>query len=84
MTFSVVAVVCFAAIPNSNLSIRDSVLSKLAASAAATASAEMSAPTVASALAIGVILDAEADGGVRSMASIIVLILHFFCPFTFL
>jgi hypothetical protein len=59
------------------------VLSKLAASVAAAALAEMFPSAVASTLAIGVLLDAKADGGVRSIASSTVLILRFLCPSTF-
>jgi hypothetical protein len=73
MTFSAVATVSSVGIPNINSSIPDSVLSKLIASAAAAASAEMFALVV-----VG------ADGGVRSIASITVSILRFFCPSTFL
>jgi hypothetical protein len=64
MTFSAAAAVSSAAISESILSIQDSVLSRLAAAA----SAEVSASAMASALAMGVILDAEASGGVRWMA----------------
>jgi hypothetical protein len=60
-------------IPNINLSIPDRVTSKLVASVAAAASTEMFALAVAG-----------ANGGVRSMASITVLILRFFFPSTFL
>jgi hypothetical protein len=41
---------------------------------------QVSALATASALAMGVILDAEANGGVRSMACMTVTILRFFCP----
>jgi hypothetical protein len=77
MTFYAAAAVSSAAISKSILSIPDSVLSRLAASAAAVASVEVLALAMASALAMGVILDAEADGGIRSMACIIVTILRF-------
>jgi hypothetical protein len=83
MAFSAAGAVSSTTIPNSNLSIPDSVLSKLAASVAAVALVEVLASAEASALAMGVILDAEADGGVRSMACIIVTIVHFFCPSAF-
>jgi hypothetical protein len=73
MTFSAAAAaISSEGILNSNLSISDSVLSKLAASVVVAASAE----TFASAVA-------EADGAVHSMASITVPILRFFCPTTF-
>ena len=55
----------------------DSVLSMLAASVAVAASAEVLASAAAEASAEGVILDAEADGGVHSMACITVTILRF-------
>jgi hypothetical protein len=50
----------------------------LAALVAAAASANVFASAMASALAIGAILDAEADGGVYSMAYITLPILRFF------
>jgi hypothetical protein len=59
------------------LSIPDSVLARLVASAAAAASTEVSASAVASALATGTILDAKASGGVRSIACITLMILCF-------
>jgi hypothetical protein len=78
MTFSVAAVVSFAATSERSLSIHDNVLSRLAALAAVVASEEVSASAVASALATDIILDAEASDGVRSMACITLTILHFF------
>jgi hypothetical protein len=78
MTFSAAAAVSSAAISETSLSIPDSVLSRLVASAAAAASTEVLASTVASALAIGAILDAEASGDVRSMACMTLTILRFF------
>jgi hypothetical protein len=78
MTFSTVADISSAAISERSLSIPDSVLSRLAASAAAAALAEVLASAVASTLAIGGILDAEASGGVHSMAYITLTILRFF------
>jgi hypothetical protein len=66
MTFSAAAAASSAAISERSLSIPDSVLSRLAASA------------VASAFAIDAILDAEANGGVRSMAGLTLTILRFF------
>jgi hypothetical protein len=77
MTFSAVAAVSSAAISESILSIPDSVLSRLAASAVVAASTEVLASAMALALAMGVILDADADGGVCSMAYITVTILRF-------
>jgi hypothetical protein len=62
MTFSVAAAISSAAISESILSIPDSVLSRLAASSAVAASVEVLASAMASTLAMGVILDAEADG----------------------
>jgi ABC-type proline/glycine betaine transport system permease subunit len=83
MTSSVATAVSSVAILNINLSIPDSVLSKLVASVAATTSAKMFASVVALPLAIGVIFYAKADGGVCSMASITVPILRLFFPSTF-
>jgi hypothetical protein len=83
MTYSVAATISSVGISNSNLSIPDSVLSKLAASAAAAASADMFALIVASVHTVGAILDAEADGGVFSMACIMLPILRFFSPSAF-
>jgi hypothetical protein len=57
-----------------SLSIPHIVLTSLAASAAAAALAT----TSALALATGTILDAEAEGGVRSIACITLTILRFF------
>jgi hypothetical protein len=75
MTFSVVAAVYSAVMSERILSIPDSVLSRLAASAAAAASVEVSASAIASVLLIGVILDTEAGGSVRSMACMTLTIL---------
>jgi hypothetical protein len=77
MTFSAAAVVSSAAISESILSIPDSVLSRLASSA------EVSASAMASTIVMGVILDAEANCGVCSMACMPVMILRFFCPSVF-
>jgi hypothetical protein len=71
MTSSVATAVTSTAISKSSLSIPESVLSRLVASA------------VASAFTRGVILDAEVDGGVRSMSCNRVTILRFFCPSAF-
>jgi hypothetical protein len=55
----------------------------LAASVADAASADVFTSAVASALAVGTILDAETDGGVFSMACITLPILRFFSPSAF-
>jgi hypothetical protein len=68
MTFSTVAAVSSAAISERSLSIPDSVVARLASSAAAATSIEVSASAVASALAAGTILDVEASGGVCSIS----------------
>jgi hypothetical protein len=83
MTYSAAATISSVGISNINLSITDNVLSKLAASTAAVASADMFASAAASVLAVGAILDAEADGGIRSMACITLPILRFFSPSVF-
>jgi hypothetical protein len=77
MISSVATAVSSAAISRSTLSIADNVLSRLVASEAA-ASVELSAS------AAGVIFDAEAGGGVSSMACITVIILRFLGPSAFL
>jgi hypothetical protein len=83
MTCSAATTVSSIGISNSSLSIPDNVLSKLAASAAAAASADMFASAAASVLTVGAILDAEADGGVFSIACITLPILCFFSPSVF-
>jgi glucokinase len=64
-------------------SIPDKVASRLAASVVATASVDVFASAVASVLAVGAILDTEAEGGVFSIACITLPILHFFSPSAF-
>jgi hypothetical protein len=83
MTCPAAATVSYVGMSNNNLSIPDSVLSKLAASAAAATSADMFASAAASTLTVGAILDAEANGGVFSMACITLPILRFFSPSAF-
>ena len=78
MTCSEATTVSSVGISNSNLSILDNVLSKLAASVAAADSADIFASEAVSVLIVGTILDAEADGGVYSMAYITLPILRFF------
>jgi hypothetical protein len=83
MTCSAAADVSSVGIPSINLSIPDRVASKLAASVVAATSADVFALVVASTLEVGAILDAEADGGVFSMACIMLPILRFFSPSAF-
>jgi membrane protease subunit (stomatin/prohibitin family) len=83
MICSAAATISYVVIFNSNLSILDKVVSRLAASMVAAASAEVFASAVASVLAVGTILDTEAEGGVFSIDCITLPILHFFSPYAF-
>jgi hypothetical protein len=84
MTCSAAATISYVGISNSNLSIPDSVSTKLATSTTVAALADMFASAAASTLTVGAILDAETEGGVFSMACITLPILHFFSPSAFL
>jgi hypothetical protein len=83
MTYSTAADVSSIGIPSINLSILNKVASRLAASVTAAASTDMFALAAASALTVGAILNADAEGGVFSMACITLPILHFFSPSVF-
>jgi hypothetical protein len=96
MTCSAAATVSSMPISNNNFSIPNKVASRLVASVLATASADrlvasvaavasadVFASVVASVLAVGAILDTEAEGGVFSIAYITLPILLFFSPSAF-
>jgi hypothetical protein len=73
------------AISRSILSISENVLSRFESSAvvASAVATSVGAALVAVALSTAGVFDAEAGGGVSSMASVTVIILHFFGPADF-